>query len=94
MATEPQIDPESTVARMMAELQANPAARELLLRSMLTQEFLGLPARMEAVENRLERAENRLERAENRLERGRTVWSAWRAASSAWRTVRKASKTG
>ena len=67
MATEPQIDPESLVARMMAELQANPAARELLLRSALTQEFLGLPARMEAVEHRLERVENRLERAESRL---------------------------
>ena len=69
MAAEPQIDPESLVARMMAELRANPAARELLLRSTLTQEFLGLPARMDAVENRLERVENRLERAENRLER-------------------------
>ena len=69
MATEPQIDPESLVARMMAELQANPAARELLLRSALTQEFLGLPARMEAVESRLERVENRLEGVENRLER-------------------------
>lgn len=69
MATEPQIDPETLVARMMAELQANPSARELLLRSALTQEFLGLPARTEAVENRLERVENRLERVESRLER-------------------------
>ena len=60
MATEPQIDPESLVARMMAELQTNPAARELLLRSVLTQEFLGLPARMEAVENRLAGVEDRL----------------------------------
>lgn len=64
MATESQIDPESLVARMMAELSANPAARELLLRSVLTQEFLGLPARMEAVENRLERVEDRLTRLE------------------------------
>ena len=69
MATEPQIDPESLVARMMAELQANPAARELLLRSVLTQEFLGLPARMEAVENRLERVEERLAGVEDRLTR-------------------------
>lgn len=67
MATEPQVDPESLVARMMAELQANPAARELLLRSALTQEFLGLPAHMEAVEHRLERAENRLAGVEDRL---------------------------
>lgn len=50
MATGPQIDPESLVARMMAELQANPAARESLLRSALTQEFLGLPEQGEAVE--------------------------------------------
>ena len=60
MTTESQIDPESLVARMMAELQANPAARELFLRSALTQEFLGLPARMEAVENRLAGVEDRL----------------------------------
>ena len=49
---------------MVAELQANPVARELLLRSVLTQEFLGLPARMEAVENRLESVEDRLTRLE------------------------------
>ena len=44
----------------MAELQANPVARELLLLSVLTQEFLGLPARMEAAENRREGVEDRL----------------------------------
>lgn len=59
MTTESQIDPESLVARMMAELQANPAARELFLRSPLTQEFLGLPARKATVENRLEPLEER-----------------------------------
>ena len=65
MATEPQIDPESLVSRMMAELQANPTARELLLRSTLTQEFLGLPARMEAVEEeRRTGSEDRLTRLE------------------------------
>ena len=41
MATESQLDPESLVARMMAELQANPAARELFLRSALTAEERG-----------------------------------------------------
>ena len=61
---ESQLDPESLVARMMAELQANPAARELLLRSVLTQEFLGLPARTEAVENRLAGVEDGLTRLE------------------------------
>lgn len=41
MTTESQLDPESLVARMMAELQANPAARELFLRSALTAEERG-----------------------------------------------------
>jgi len=45
---------------MMAELQANPAAWELFLRSALAQEFLGLPAPAKAVEDWLERVENRL----------------------------------
>ena len=41
MTTESQIDPESLVARMMAEPQANPAARDLFLRSALTAEERG-----------------------------------------------------
>ena len=43
-------DPESLVARIIAELQANPAAQQLLLRAMLTNEFLGMPARLDAIE--------------------------------------------
>ena len=50
MATEPQIDPESLVARIIAELQANPDAQRLLLRALLTNEFLGMPARLERIE--------------------------------------------
>ena len=52
MVTEPkgQLDPESLVARIIAELQANPEAQQLLLRAMLTNEFLGMPARLERIE--------------------------------------------
>ncbi len=50
MASEPQIDPESLVARIIAELQANPEAQRLLLRALLTEEFLGMPVRLERIE--------------------------------------------
>ena len=53
MATAPtstQIDPESLVARIIAELQANPEAQKLLLRTLLTDEFLGMPARLARME--------------------------------------------
>jgi chromosome segregation ATPase len=50
MASEPQIDPESLVARIIAELQANPEAQRLLLRALLTEEFLGIPVRLERIE--------------------------------------------
>ena len=38
------LDAESLVARMIAELQANPEAQRLMLRALLTNEFLGMPA--------------------------------------------------
>jgi hypothetical protein len=44
------LDPESLVARIITELQANPAAQQMLLRAMLTNEFLGMPARLDAIE--------------------------------------------
>ena len=44
------IDPESLVARIVAELRANPAAQRLLLRTLLTNEFLGMPARLQNIE--------------------------------------------
>ena len=44
------LDPESLVARIIADLQANPAAQQMLLRAMLTNEFLGMPARLDAIE--------------------------------------------
>ena len=44
------LDPESLVARIIAELQANPEAQRLLLRALLTNEFLGMPARLDRIE--------------------------------------------
>ena len=45
-----QLNPESLVARIIAELQANPEAQSLLLRALLTNEFLGMPICLERVE--------------------------------------------
>ena len=50
MTTEPHTDPESLVARIIAELQANPDAQRLLLSALLTNEFLGMPARLDRIE--------------------------------------------
>ena len=46
----PQLNPESLVARIIAELQANPDAQALLLHTLLTNEFLGVPLRLERIE--------------------------------------------
>ena len=45
-----QLDPASLVARISAELEANPATHQMFLRAMLTGEFLGTPARLNAIE--------------------------------------------
>ena len=50
MVTESQLDPKSLVARIIAELEANPEAQRMLLRALLTNEFLGIPARLDAIE--------------------------------------------
>ena len=44
------MNPESLVARIIAELQANPEAQRMLLRALLTNEFLGIPARLDRIE--------------------------------------------
>ena len=49
-AVSEQVDAESLVARIVAELQANPRAQRLLLRALLTNEFLGMPARLDRIE--------------------------------------------
>jgi len=54
------LDPESLVARIIADLQANPAAQQLLLRAMLTNEFLGMPARLNAIERDVAEIKNRV----------------------------------
>ena len=48
--SEQQLDPESLVARIVEELRANPAAQRLLLRTLLTNEFLGMPAGLQHIE--------------------------------------------
>ena len=50
MKVKGQLDPTSLVARIIAELQANPEAQRLLLRALLTNEFLGMPARLDRIE--------------------------------------------
>ena len=50
VTTASRIDPESVVARIIAELRDNPEARTMLLRALLTDEFLGMPVRLERVE--------------------------------------------
>ena len=50
MAANTQLNPSSLIARVIAELQASPEARRLLLRTLLTNEFLGMPARLDQVE--------------------------------------------
>ena len=50
MANDKNLDPTSLVARIIAELQANPDAQRLLLRTLLTNEFLGMPARLDRIE--------------------------------------------
>ena len=50
MTVEKALDPTSLVARIVAELRANPEAQEMLLRVLLTNEFLGMPARLDRIE--------------------------------------------
>ncbi len=44
------LDPASLVARIVAELEANPAAQPILLRALLTNEFRGVPLRLDRIE--------------------------------------------
>ena len=50
MTVKKNLDPTSLVARIIAELQASPEAQRLLLRALLTNEFLGVPARLDRIE--------------------------------------------
>ena len=46
MTANPEIDPNSIVARLISELENQPGVRPLLLRALLTDEFLAMPARL------------------------------------------------
>ena len=59
------IDPESLVARIVEELRANPAAQRLLLRTLLTNEFLGMPARLQNIERDIAELKETTKRLEN-----------------------------
>ncbi len=65
--TSPQLDPQSLVARIIAELQANPDAQALLLRALLTGEFLGMPIHLERVEAMMTEFNARLDRVESSI---------------------------
>ena len=59
-------DLESLVARMIAELQENPEAQRMLLRALLTNEFLGMPARLDRIEKDI--AELKIDVAELKID--------------------------
>ena len=62
--TSPSLDSESLVARIIAELQADPDAQTLLLRALLTNEFLGMPIRLERIETYVAELNTRLKAVE------------------------------
>ena len=59
MDTEQIQDPTPLVARIVAELRGNSEAEQMLLRAMLTNEFLGVPAGMHGIEEDVARITNR-----------------------------------
>ena len=74
--TTPFQDSETLVNRIIAELSADPAAQSMLLKAMLTGEFLGIPVRLDGIEETLKSIqasigviETRLDRTEERLDR-------------------------
>ena len=63
------LDPESLVARIIAELQANPHAQRLLLRALLTNEFLGVPARLDRIEKDIAELKAEMDRRFEQVDR-------------------------
>ncbi len=63
------LNPESLAARMVAELNENPEARSILLRTLLTDDFLMLPAKVDRLMDLPARVE-RLERDVSELKAG------------------------
>ena len=64
MVTSTQLAPQSLVARIIEEIESNPEAQRLLLRALLTEEFLRVPERLDRIESELRVAKD--ERAEMR----------------------------
>ncbi len=64
-----QIESESLVARIVEELRANPEAQKLLLRALLTDEFLGMPVRLERVEADVQDVKADVKRMNGRMDR-------------------------
>ena len=73
MTSNADIDPGSIVARIIAEIEDQPAVRPLLLRTLLTEEFLAMPARMLRLEEKLEgfqaEVNERFDRMDGRFDR-------------------------
>lgn len=79
------LNPESLAERMVAELNANPEARRLLLRALLTDEFLMLPAKVDRLMDLPDRVK-RLESDVSDLKVGQTELQAGQAELSARQT--------
>lgn len=62
-----QLDPSSLVARIISELEVNPDAQRMLLHALLSQEFLGVPTRLERIESEVIELTRRLRQVENEL---------------------------
>ena len=84
MAIQP-LNPESLAERMAAELNANPEARRLLLRALLTDEFLMLPAKVDRLMDLPDRVK-RLESDVSDLKAGQAELQAGQAGLSARQT--------
>ena len=67
--TTPVQDSETLVNRIIAELRADPAAQSMLLKAMLTGEFLGIPVRLDGIEETLKSIQASLTAIETRLDR-------------------------
>ncbi len=68
-ATPVQTDSETLVNRIIAELRADPAAQDMLLKALLTGEFLGIPVRLEGIEETLRSIQASIGAIETRLDR-------------------------
>lgn len=96
------LDPKDLVARIIAELQANPEAQPLLLRAMLANEFLGAPARLDQIEQDVaelkaggvesKSAEQLLDEAEASFEIGDVLCGARLAYEGAMQAVNAAAR--